>query len=1084
MGCNTSKARVQHSSTTGGDKKGPLSEKEIQERIVESKKTNTLVIQTAKANFVARHAHVSQRGYYPHDLTKANQDAFCVETKFMGNDALHFFGVFDGHGPFGDFCAKFVKIRLPEVLSDFLMTKEETAGPVIDMKNDALHDTIMNAFVNTNNALHRSTINDDLSGTTAITVLMRGDHITVCNVGDSRAIIGVQSDKGGEGFVRASPLSIDQTPFRKDERERVKEAGARVMTMDQIDGVEPMHENWGVELGEEVDESGDPPRVWNSTLDRPGCAFTRSFGDVVAEGLGVYAVPEIETRALTEHDKYIVIASDGVFEFMTSQSVMDMVVKIGDPLEACQAVVAEAYRLWLQYEIRTDDITVICINLSDMTFANASVPQQSPPETATLNYDSKSITQRPVRRHFAKQKRLYIQETRNQMEEDGVSFDVAANVVPKSDEETQRIRDMVSATFLFSHLSESQWSDVLAVFKRQYVKEGQDVITQGDEGDIFYVVDSGTFSVFVATEDVQKGGGEPEKVFEYSRAGDTFGELSLMYGKPRAATVRANEDGMLWGLSREAFRYILMRTVPRRGLIKVLRSVDIFKPLIYVQLQRMCDLLTEETYEDGQYIVRQGETGKEFYIVETGAVSCRVAQDGGEEREVLRVSPNGYFGERALMYDEPRAASVVAAGKTTVLVMARRAFMEVKGDLRLILEEDQQRRENQNGLATGDDVASADGGNEGNNDFEVNENWTPRRVASSQEAYSAQLERQDTVIQERNSGCSNVNGTILDMAELEEIHGIWSDHNVALAVGNCHRLKRNVSIKAAVKGDAHALQMLVNERQLLRDMMLYSARIPMVASAFHDDIGAYLVFKDEVVCTLSQLIALEPLSESRAKFFTANILLALDVLQKEGVVLRNLSAEHVAILDNGYPQLHNFCNAKVLDGNKCFTMCGNPCYWPPEMVSRKGHDHTLDLWSLGVLIYEMLSGKTPFEVTNDNGELQEPQTYEKITKHADAADIEWPGDKFSTQIRSLIGNLLMPEPADRIGANGMPPLRKQTWLSGLSWQDYKEEAVELTDFNMNEMLTQIEYMPDDQLEEVFHNSVPQAPGAADMLSDF
>lgn len=65
------------------------------------------------------------------------------------------------------------------------------------------------------------------------------------------------------------------------------------------------------------------------------------------------------------HDRFLVIASDGVFEFLTNQSVADMVAKYPDPLEACKKVVQESYDLWLQYEVRTDDITIICIYIGE-----------------------------------------------------------------------------------------------------------------------------------------------------------------------------------------------------------------------------------------------------------------------------------------------------------------------------------------------------------------------------------------------------------------------------------------------------------------------------------------------------------------------------------------------------------------------------------------------------------------------------------------------------------------------------------------------------------------------------------------------
>jgi serine/threonine protein phosphatase PrpC len=71
-----------------------------------------------------------------------------------------------------------------------------------------------------------------MSGTTAITVLIRGRSLLVANVGDSRAVLA-EKVQGGPGYI-ARDLSIDQTPYRKDEAERVKAAGARVLTLDQV----------------------------------------------------------------------------------------------------------------------------------------------------------------------------------------------------------------------------------------------------------------------------------------------------------------------------------------------------------------------------------------------------------------------------------------------------------------------------------------------------------------------------------------------------------------------------------------------------------------------------------------------------------------------------------------------------------------------------------------------------------------------------------------------------------------------------------------------------------------------------------
>lgn len=134
---------------------------------------------------------------------------------------------------------------------------------------------------------------DTLSGTTAISILLRGRLMYISNVGDSRAIIV----SAVNGRLVAKPLSMDQTPYRKDERVRLKKYGARILSMDQIEGLEPEHENWGdLNLGEDIDEGGDPPRVWSKNGDYPGTAFSRSLGDSIAEDCGVVAEPEILER--------------------------------------------------------------------------------------------------------------------------------------------------------------------------------------------------------------------------------------------------------------------------------------------------------------------------------------------------------------------------------------------------------------------------------------------------------------------------------------------------------------------------------------------------------------------------------------------------------------------------------------------------------------------------------------------------------------------------------------------------------------------------------------------------------------------
>jgi hypothetical protein len=136
-------------------------------------------------------------------------------------------------------------------------------------------------------------------------------------------------------------------------------------------------------------------------LEKPGCAFTRSIGDAVAKTCGVSAVPEILEWKITPQDRFIVIASDGVFEFITSQNVVDMVAKYKNPIEAAKNVVAEAYRLWLTYDERTDDITIIIIYLDDIVDASKNSSLLAAASLTSGNEKEDSVHSKVVRNSFS-----------------------------------------------------------------------------------------------------------------------------------------------------------------------------------------------------------------------------------------------------------------------------------------------------------------------------------------------------------------------------------------------------------------------------------------------------------------------------------------------------------------------------------------------------------------------------------------------------------------------------------------------------------------------------------------------------------
>jgi len=106
----------------------------------------------------------------------------------------------------------------------------------------------------------------------------------------------------------------------------------------------------------------------------------------------------------------------------------------------------------------------------------------------------------------------------------------------------------------------------------------------------------------------------------------------------------------------------------------------------------------------------------------------------------------------------------------------------------------------------------------------------------------------------------------------------------------------------------------------------------------------------------------------RTKFYCTQIILAIYHLHQNCIVYRDLKPENVLIDKDGYAKLTDFGLSKenVKSATDAKTLCGTPEYLAPEIVERKGHGLAVDWWSVGCIIYEMLTGQPPFTLSNGN----------------------------------------------------------------------------------------------------------------------
>jgi serine/threonine protein phosphatase PrpC len=171
----------------------------------------------------------------------------------------------------------------------------------------------------------------------------RRHRLLVANVGDSRAVFGRFSPASGK--IQAVDITKDHKPDDPEETRRIDEAGGRVFALKFDDGID------------------GPARVWLSYADMPGLAMSRSLGDTIAKEAGVISEPDLFELDVQAHDRFYVVASDGLFEFMTSQEVVDIVAKhaapVPDPERAIKELVQESHRRWVRNEPVIDDTSII-----------------------------------------------------------------------------------------------------------------------------------------------------------------------------------------------------------------------------------------------------------------------------------------------------------------------------------------------------------------------------------------------------------------------------------------------------------------------------------------------------------------------------------------------------------------------------------------------------------------------------------------------------------------------------------------------------------------------------------------------------
>jgi len=554
--------------------------------------------------------------------------------------------------------------------------------------------------------------------------------------------------------------------------------------------------------------------------------------------------------------------------------------------------------------------------------------------------------------------------------------------IPKSNEDKDFLSRALEQNQFFRNLKNDQLTKIIDCMEKKKLTANVEIIKEGTDGTYLYVIETGQVTINTAKD------GDVATINE----GKIFGELALLYNCRRTASVRTKTDCTVYQLDRRYFQNIVQRTGAQRDLAKyeLLKAVPTLKDLPEAKLKKIADCLDEEKFEDGQCIIKQGATGDSFYIISEGQVKVTKTK-GSEEKEVAQLTKGNFFGELALQSEDKRAANVYASGDTKCFSLDRHAFVNLIGRL--------------------DEQAKTESATESISDGE-----------QPQASTAGGLDK----------------ASIQDVRVLKSLgQGGFGDVKLVFFQGSDKFEQKPYALKCVQK--CRIVQYGQQRHIMDEKNILFQMKSPFVLTlhkTFKDNKMVYLLTDAYLGGDLWRLLhARGPFPDTVARFYIACVVEAFAYLHQRGIVYRDLKPENLMLDINGYLRLVDLGFAKRVPlGNKTWTFCGTPEYIPPEVIANTGHTLSADYWSLGILVYELLTRKTPFRAKDDL------TIYENILRGIHSVQFSY---RVSRKAEMLIKSLCRQEPSERLGyqKGGVSDIRKHKWFGGFDWEGFHNQRV-------------------------------------------
>jgi len=471
--------------------------------------------------------------------------------------------------------------------------------------------------------------------------------------------------------------------------------------------------------------------------------------------------------------------------------------------------------------------------------------------------------------------------------------------------------------------------------------------------------------------------------------GESFGENALFYSTTSVVSFSSEGGATVFVLDRKSFKEILKKQSDAKveEYTRCLEKVDILASLLAQDREELAQALRELYFTKDEVVLRQGEIGNNFYILYDGAVSIN---KDGEQRNILTSQagakgPVRYFGERALLKDEPRSATVIVHSKEArILALDRAVFDLMLGPLKDIIDRKRKRTSFQAGMVK-------------------------------------------TMTGVRTTSAGPVPQSDLAVVGLLGCGGFG-----VVSLVQSKRNQKAFALKAISKG--YIVQMKMQERIMSEKevmTMTDSRFIIKLYECYTDDQFLYLLLEPalggELYATYRRVGMYG--SMKHARYYAASVVMALEHLHERYIIYRDLKPENLILSEKGMLKLTDMGLARFCVG-KAFSTVGTPEYFAPEIIASSGHNKAVDWWTFGILVFELLAGHTPF-VARKSSDI-----CKKVLKGID--DVNFP-PVAKGETKELVEALLTKDPSQRLPmrAGGNALLKKHQWFAGFDWDALK-----------------------------------------------